>query len=138
MPKASTRALGADPKDRHRKDYRAESSDVTRIRAEVERDARAAARAGGAATVSHRVDALTAIVPPPTPTTPDGFAVRDHLAIAGLIESRRRIASALDLGCEEHDADPGTWCWGSRLSAPRGLCTARYLRGLRAPAAVAR
>lgn len=144
MPHASTRALGPDVQDRRRKDQRIESSDVSRIRHEVSRDMTAATRAGGAITIAARVDALTSPVTLPRDEADHAervrqFQVRDHLAtIATLMESRRRVASALALSCDDHDARPGTHCWGSPGSATRGLCTDRYLRGLRGITAVAR
>ena len=52
---------------------------------------------------------------------------------ATLDESRRRIAAALATRCDDHDAKPGTHCWGSRLSGVTGICNERYLRGLRGP-----
>lgn len=53
---------------------------------------------------------------------------------ATLAESRRRIAAALATRCDDHDAEPGAHCWGSRLSGVTGICTPRYLEGLRGPA----
>jgi hypothetical protein len=138
MPHASTRALGKDPKDRRRKDGRAEGSDMSRIRHEMTRDTTAATRAGGATTVAARVNALTS--PPVAPPRDNvGRAERTareqardrQMSLATIEESRRRVVSALALACDDHHAQPGDHCWGSAVSGVQGICIDRYRRGLR-------
>lgn len=49
--------------------------------------------------------------------------------------TRARLDAALSVGCAEHDAEPGTFCWGDTRSGVSGLCSARYAYGSAHPAA---
>jgi len=69
-----------------------------------------------------------------TITDPNPLASDIAYSLASLSGARTRIAAALALPCDEHDATVGKHCWGSPLSSVRGVCRARFEAGLRSPA----
>ena len=127
MPHAHRRTLGTDPSDRRRKDERPDSSEVQRIRREVQRDSKAAERHGGSVDpIASRVDALTSITA--APPLVDGQAERRRVEInrRTAVEAEQRRRGSLAKPCREHGAAVGEWCWpGAAERGTRGRRTSR-------------
>lgn len=67
------------------------------------------------------------------PLSRDERGLEKVYAGSSIRNSGATLAGALAVRCEEHDADPGSPCWGSPLSGVRGFCMSRYERGIAAP-----